>query len=334
MSKYKLLVFGNGGLWSLIKNNIDFNKAEIVAFVNSDIKQAGSFFENRPVITPSEIINYEYDFIILASGQRDIMMKQIIHLNIPDEKIISFKMNESEFFKSSEDEVNNKIARAGNYDSFYLFSTRTIEPFHLCNMNLIGRERRTCLRDRNIDYVRLSSLELIAEEIYSNNVPGSVAELGVYKGEFAKHINALFPDRKIYLFDTFEGFNDNDVVLDINNNFSVKTIQFSDTDINLVLNKMKYPENVIIKKGYFPETAIGLEDRFAFVSIDVDLYKPIYEGLNYFYPRLSIGGYIFVHDYNNFIFKGVKEAVKRFCYENRIPYVPISDNLGTVVLAK
>jgi O-methyltransferase len=46
------------------------------------------------------------------------------------------------------------------------------------------------------------------------------------------------------------------------------------------------------------------------------------------------GGYIFIHDYNNSIFKGVKEAVKRFCSEKRIPYVPIINNLGTVILAK
>ena len=28
----------------------------------------------------------------------------------------------------------------------------------------------------------------------------------------------------------------------------------------------------------------------------------IYEGLKYFYPRLSLGGYIFVHDYNSSLY--------------------------------
>jgi O-methyltransferase len=52
----------------------------------------------------------------------------------------------------------------------------------------------------------MSSLELVAHEIYENNVIGEVAELGVYRGDFASIINALFPDRKLYLFDTFRGF--------------------------------------------------------------------------------------------------------------------------------
>ena len=40
---------------------------------------------------------------------------------------------------------------------------------------------------------------------------GSVAECGVYKGEFASVINRCFYDRKLYLFDIFEGFDLRDV---------------------------------------------------------------------------------------------------------------------------
>ena len=51
---------------------------------------------------------------------------------------------------------------------------------------------------------------------------------------------------------------------------------------------MKFGDNCIVKRGVFPESAEGCtEERFAFVSIDADLYNPIYEGLNFFYPRLS-----------------------------------------------
>ncbi|MFB0846172.1 TylF/MycF/NovP-related O-methyltransferase [Paenibacillus oleatilyticus] len=331
---YKVLVFGNGGLWSVIKDNIDFNKIKILAFINSDVQQNGKLFERTLIITPDKIKEYEYDYILLASGQYDELMKQLQYLDVPPDKIIAFKMNGSKPFIALQEDVNLKLRELGNHNKFNLFSKRRIDPFHLCNMNLIGRERRIDFDNSNTDYIRLSSLELIAEEIHLNNVVGNVAELGVYKGEFAKHINQIFPNKKLYLFDTFEGFDGRDVKYDINNKFSGETTQFSDTNINLVLNKMKYPENVMVKKGYFPETSIGLEDQFAFVSIDTDLYKPIYDGLTYFYPRLANGGYIFVHDYNNSIFKGAKEAVKRYCSENKIPYVPISDNLGTVVIAK
>lgn len=184
------------------------------------------------------------------------------------------------------------------------------------------------------NYIRINNFELVVEEIKEKKLLGECAELGVYKGEFAKYINVAFPDKKLYLFDTFEGFDTKDVAIEQKNNFSTGKQDFSNTSINEVLNKMKFPENCIIKKGWFPESLGGLEETFCFVSLDADLFKPIYDGLEYFYPRLVKGGYIFVHDYNNDLYSGAKEAVRTFCQKNNISYVPISDSWGTVVIGK
>ena len=200
----------------------------------------------------------------------------------------------------------------------------------------LGRRRLIDTRDHQ-DYIRLSSLELVASEIYDNKIEGSVAELGVYKGDFAKYINEIFYDRKLYLFDTFDGFDTRDINVDTKNNFSVsETDHFADTTVKIVLSKMKHPENCVIKRGYFPQTAEDIKENenFAFVSIDADLYSPIYNGLQFFYPRLARGGYIFVHDYNNLYYRGAKEAVKQFCSENSINYLPLSDKSGTCVVMK
>lgn len=184
------------------------------------------------------------------------------------------------------------------------------------------------------DYVRHSSLELVAQEINNNSIKGSVAELGVFRGEFAKRINQAFPDRKLYLFDTFEGFNDKDIKTENKNKYTKKMDDFSNTGVNLVLNKMKHRDNVVVKKGYFPDTTAGINDSFAFVSIDTDLYKPIYSGLEFFYPRLSKGGYIFIHDYNNENYSGAKAALKKFCKKHKVPYFPLSDAAGSAVILK
>lgn len=197
-------------------------------------------------------------------------------------------------------------------------------------------------KDKIIDYyfngafdTRLAYLRLISDEIYENKIKGNVAELGVFLGDFAKEINILFPDRKLYLFDTFEGFAENDVSLELNMGLSDSKIgQFRNENIELVISKMKYPENCIVKKGYFPQTAEGLEDGFSFVSIDADLFNPIYEGLKYFYPRLSPGGYILIHDYNSTLFHGVKEAVGKFCKENHVCYFPLVDLCGSIAITK
>lgn len=198
----------------------------------------------------------------------------------------------------------------------------------------LGRERRFDLHSKP-DYIRLSALEMAANEIYNNNIPGNIAEVGVYKGEFAKYMNAAFKDRPLYLFDTFEGFDSGDITNDKHHKYAEQAKNmFKDTSIDLVMSKMVHPDLCIIKKGYFPETAIGLESEFAFVSLDADLYDPIYDGLKYFYPRLSKGGYIFIHDYNNAAFAGSKSAVKTFCRENSVSYVPLCDGWGTAVITK
>ena len=44
--------------------------------------------------------------------------------------------------------------------------------------------------------IRLAALRHISKEIYDRQIEGSVAELGVYQGEFAVEMNKLFPGSK------------------------------------------------------------------------------------------------------------------------------------------
>ena len=183
--------------------------------------------------------------------------------------------------------------------------------------------------------IRTSSLEIISYEIYLRGIPGSTAELGVYRGDFAKYINFFFPDRKLYLFDTFSGFSEKDIEYEIQNKYSDGNQDFSDTSVELIINKMPFKDNIIIKKGWFPKSAKDINDIFCFINIDVDLYKPTYNALKFFYPKLSKGGYIFVHDFNFSLYtKGVREAVIKFCEEIDISYFPLTDACGSVVLMK
>lgn len=188
------------------------------------------------------------------------------------------------------------------------------------------------------DYNRIRTFELVLEEIRKQNVPGSVAELGVFKGEFAKYINAAFPERTCYLFDTFEGFRDSEAIAEkqAGNCGNAFIERFKDTTEAAVLGKMPVPEKIVCKKGLFPESLGGLEDTFAFVSLDVDFEQAINDGLEYFYPRLNEGGYIFVHDYNSSTLKGVRNAVNRYEDDNKLKLakVPIPDLCGTLVITK
>lgn len=63
-----------------------------------------------------------------------------------------------------------------------------------------------------------------------------------------------------------------------------------DTSVEHVMSQMAYPERVEVRKGLFPGTAEGVDDSFVFVNLDMDLYTPTYEGLKFFWERLSPGG--------------------------------------------
>ena len=191
------------------------------------------------------------------------------------------------------------------------------------------------------DYTRLFTFEPCANEIKKNRIPGEVAELGVFRGDFAKLLNEVFHDRKLYLFDTFESFNDCDVEHELmrlsDSGYMYETLEcLKNTDVELVMSKMKNKDNVIVKKGYFPDSLGDLDEKFCFVSLDADLYRPTFEGLKYFYDRLSEGGYIFIHDYNHKLWPGVVDAVKDFedIIGKRICKIPITDFAGTLVVTK
>jgi O-methyltransferase len=124
------------------------------------------------------------------------------------------------------------------------------------------------------------------------------------------------------------------VETELKNKFSTGKQDFSETSVELVLNKMKNRQNCIIKKGFFPKTAEGVNDTFSFVSIDVDLYEPMNKGLHFFYERLNNGGYIMLHDYNNNEYKGIKVALRKFSEEKKIPCFPICDAWGSAVIMK
>ena len=71
---------------------------------------------------------------------------------------------------------------------------------------------------------RSAQMRLIAEQINDLAVPGDVAELGVFRGDFAVQINAAFSDRTIHLFYTFEGNCAADVDIERQNGYSAARV--------------------------------------------------------------------------------------------------------------
>lgn len=196
------------------------------------------------------------------------------------------------------------------------------------------------------DPVRKNWIKAFSKYTKESGMLGSVAECGVLYGNTAIFINKYWPDRTLHLFDTFEGFSEQDIAYDMNsfstfnkngefdkNCFKIDT---PESIIEAVKSRMSYPENLKIHKGYFPECAGIIEDRFCFVSLDMDVYQPQLEGLRYFWNKMEPEGVILLHDYYSPDLPGVKVAVKDFEEElgEMLLKFPIGDDCSIAVMKR
>jgi O-methyltransferase len=184
------------------------------------------------------------------------------------------------------------------------------------------------------DNVRRDMLVLLLRTIAERKVEGDIAELGVYKGYTAKLLHYYMPERKLHLFDTFEGFTDRSVIAEEENTGLARSgSDFADTSLKHVKDYIDQKNsNVLYYKGYFPETIPKdfNELRFAFIHLDADLYEPTMEGLKFFYPRMSQTGMIVIHDYN--AWPGARKAVDDFFSDKSELPIPIPDKSGSVLI--
>jgi O-methyltransferase len=126
---------------------------------------------------------------------------------------------------------------------------------------------------------------------YSKHVkelPGEIAEVGVYKGGTARLLAKMFEStsKTVHLFDTFAGMPKSDPGKDFH-----KEGDFSDTSLEAVQGFLAECPNIKFYKGFFPQTSGPVEGFiFSMVHIDVDIYQSTKACCEFFYPRMQRGG--------------------------------------------
>ena len=199
-----------------------------------------------------------------------------------------------------------------------------------------GNVSRDLIRlERNYpDKVRFFNWWLQIERLKRNEIRGSFAELGVYKGDSARIIHLMDTERTFHLFDTFHGFTEEELKSEIGTAATYRPSDFADTSLEKVRKKIGKSENLVFHLGIFPATTSGLEkERFALVNIDADLYHPTKNGLEFFYPRLLPGGVILIHDYNE-KWDGVVRAVNEFSLTIPEHLIQIPDMEGSIMIIR
>jgi len=192
----------------------------------------------------------------------------------------------------------------------------------------------------------LASYFLARYFMHAMELDGAYAECGVFRGTSALFLcraaqtrRAGYAGEGLHLVDSFEGISrpaeedyfdarvgDGSVV-------RAKVPQGSlSSPIDEVRSTLRDFPRTSIHQGWIPGVFGKLPDtRWAFVHIDVDLYEPTRDCLEYFFPRLCAGGVIVCDDYGAPRFPGAARAWDEYCERHRIPYV-VLDTGQSIIL--
>jgi hypothetical protein len=142
------------------------------------------------------------------------------------------------------------------------------------------------------------------------HVAGDAAECGVYKGASAYLIcRALQPYAKwTYLFDSFEGLS-----VPIKRDGTYWSPGVFRIDESYVRENLGRFQNFTVYRGWIPDRFEEVAGRrFSFVHVDVDLYEPTRQSIEFFYDRLNPGGVMLLDDYGFKTCPGAKVAADEF----------------------
>jgi len=161
-----------------------------------------------------------------------------------------------------------------------------------------------------IGRTRLENIQMCVTDVLRSDVPGDLAEAGVWRGGAAIFMRAILeaygdPSRLVWAADSFRGLPRPDPVRAPADRGDV-LFAFRELAVPLDVvqeNFRRYgllDERVRFLEGWFRDTLPSAPiTRLAVLRIDGDLYESTMDALQSLYPKLSPGGYVIVDDYGN-----------------------------------
>ena len=172
------------------------------------------------------------------------------------------------------------------------------------------------------------------------NIEGDFLECGVFKGFSSQLLRSLaeklsnFNINNYFLIDSFEGLSD---ILEedkpIEPNVYKNKKGNLKANIEHVENLFNHYKDVNVIKGWIPEVFDLLDEKnkYKFVHIDVDLYQPTFDTLNYIYDKVVKGGIIITDDYNSPLFPGNQKAWEKYFNSKNIRTFSLPSGQAVVI---
>jgi O-methyltransferase len=184
---------------------------------------------------------------------------------------------------------------------------------------------------------RMYSLYKSVEYVLQNNLPGDFVECGVWQGGCSMMMALTLlkngvSNRKIYMYDTFEGMSepteadktfsgidakkllDSQDRMDITSEWCYSKID----DVRAHIALTGYPlNNIMLVKGKVEDTIPGaIPEKIAILRLDTDWYESTWHELQHLYPLLVEKGILIIDDYGHW--QGARKAVDTYFSSNKI----------------
>jgi len=168
----------------------------------------------------------------------------------------------------------------------------------------------------------------------ASGLDGDFVECGVNRGGFSKAIVDYLgfedSDKKFYLLDTFEGFDQNLLLESEKKKYRTDT-RYLDS-FEEVKNTFKDYSNVIIIKGSVPYTLPRVPaNKISFLSIDMNCVQPEAAALDFFWPKMVNGGVIVLDDFAYSGFEEQNLAHTEWAREMGIDILTIPTGQGLII---
>lgn len=208
-----------------------------------------------------------------------------------------------------------------------LDSLLAIKGFSVCRKITFSPEKRMngldwpMYGDTMIGMKRIENLQFCIEKVITENIPGDFIETGVWRGGATIFMKAMLQamedkQRLVWVADSFEGLPKPDkekyAADEFDTHYKMKELAISLETVKK--NFQKYDlldDQVRFLKGWFKDTLPTAPIKsLAVVRLDGDMYESTMDGLVNLYPKLSVGGYIIIDDWN--AVQGCKKAVNDY----------------------
>jgi hypothetical protein len=165
------------------------------------------------------------------------------------------------------------------------------------------------------------------------DVDGCLAECGCYQGATAWFMASEAPGAEFHIFDSFEGLSEpgaEDAPEEKHVRIWLKgDMSASEVYVRDILKEFKC---IHYHKGWIPEKFNEVEDKqFRLVHIDVDLFQPTLDSMEFFYERMSRGGVLVLDDYGFTTCPGAYRAVDEYMRDKAEYVLSLPTGQGVII---